>query len=69
MEIEGLCRDCQYGWFDAHWHKFPNGVYCPGCKSKNVRIVTDETDDLKRDAWEAKHGRIEDDTDNDEGTY
>lgn len=42
MEVNGICRDCNHGWFDAHWHNFPNGVRCPGCGSKNVRIVTDE---------------------------
>ena len=56
MIVEGICRDCPFGWFDAHWHNFPNGVVCPGCGGKNIRIETDETDDLKRDEWEAKHG-------------
>lgn len=43
MEVMGWCRKCKSDWFDAHWHNFPNGVYCVVCKSKDIHIETDES--------------------------
>ena len=67
MIIDGHCRDCGHS-FDAHWHQYPDlttqdailAPYCFKCKSRNVTTTTDESDDLRRNAWEDKHGRIED---------
>ena len=52
MEIEGHCQDCGC-YFDAHWSQF-DGV-CPNCASIRVLITTDETDDYRRDQYEARH--------------
>lgn len=69
MEVNGHCRKCGTD-YDAHWTKYPGQEQlrickplCPNCGAEgiqNIRVTTDETEDHKRDAYEAKHGRADD---------
>jgi len=42
MIVQGLCRKCTEGWFDAHWHLYPDKITCPSCGSDKIVISTDE---------------------------
>lgn len=69
MEVNGHCRKCGHD-YDAHWTKYPGQEtlricrpLCPKCGAEgneNIKITTDETEDHKRDAHEARHGARED---------
>jgi hypothetical protein len=54
MEVEGYCHKCGKK-FDAHWTNYPNqheglmNPYCLYCKSHDIHILTDESNDPPED--------------------
>jgi len=50
MIVESTCRKCGTH-FDGHWHNLPpdvpswETVFCPKCKSKDIHVTTDESND------------------------
>lgn len=57
MEVLGFCHGCGKQ-FDAHWHNYPEltaaimNPYCIYCKSLDVHILTDESNDPPDDFQE-----------------